>query len=156
VATENKPVRETLVKHVFNAPRDVVFKAWTDPKYLAKWWGPHGFTTPVCELDVRPGGRMRIDMQGPDGTVYPMTGAYREIASPDRLVFTSTPLDDKGKPLFEVLQTVTFVEDGGKTTVTVQSTVLMTTPTADMYLDGMEEGWKQSLERLADVVAGGG
>ncbi len=62
---------------MFDAPRELVFKAWTDPKQVAQWWGPHGFSNPVCELGLRPGADIRIHMRGPDGTVYPMTGVYR-------------------------------------------------------------------------------
>jgi uncharacterized protein YndB with AHSA1/START domain len=152
VDAKNSAVREVVVEHTFNARRETVFKAFTDPKYVALWWGPHGFSNPVCELDVRQGGSIRIHMQGPEGTVYPMTGVYREIVKPERLVFTTTPLDDKGDPMFEVLVTVTFVEDGGKTKVTVDSRVVRTTPGADVYLQGMEAGWSQSLERLAEIV----
>jgi uncharacterized protein YndB with AHSA1/START domain len=151
VAEKNKSVRDVVVKRIFNARREVVFKAWTDPKYLALWWGPHGFSTPVCELDVRQGGRIRIHMRSPDGTIYPMAGAYREIVKSERLVFTSIPLDEKGKPIFEVLITVTFAEDGGKTLVAVHARVLKATAEADVYLQGMEEGWSQSLERLAEM-----
>src|ERR1700688_4411146 len=98
--------REVVFTRVFDAPRGLVFKVWTDPKHVAQWWGPHGFTNPVCELDARPGGAIRIHMRGPDGTIYPMTGVYREIVEPERLVFTSVPLDKNGDPLFEVLNTV--------------------------------------------------
>ena len=66
----------TLVR-VYAAPREKVFKAWVDCELAAKWWGPRGFTNPVCELDPRPGGAIRIDMRGPDGTVYPMGGTFR-------------------------------------------------------------------------------
>jgi uncharacterized protein YndB with AHSA1/START domain len=59
---------------------------WTDPHHVAQWWGPHGFTNPVCEMDVRPGGALRIVMRAPDGTDYPMTETFREIAAPERLV----------------------------------------------------------------------
>ncbi len=104
---------------VFNAPRTLVFKAWTDPKQLVQWWGPKDFTNPVCEADVRSDGTMRIHMRGPDGTVYPMTGLYHEVVEPERIVFTTTPLDGEGDPLFEVLSTVTFAEQGGKTTLTL-------------------------------------
>jgi uncharacterized protein YndB with AHSA1/START domain len=62
--------QELIITRVFDAPRKLVFKAWTDPKHVAQWWGPNGFTNPVCELDVRPGGAIRIDMHGPDGTIY--------------------------------------------------------------------------------------
>lgn len=141
-----------MVKHRFAARREIVFKAWTDPAYVAQWWGPHQFTNPVCELDIRPGGRLRIHMRGPEGTIYPMTGIYREVVEPERLVFTSTPLDDDGKPIFEVLNTVTFVEDGQGTLVTLHARVLKTTAEAEMYLQGMEAGWTQTLERLAQFV----
>ncbi len=142
--------REVVITRVLDAPRGLVFKAWTDPAQLAQWWGPHGFTNPVCQADARPGGAIRIDMRGPEGTVYPMTGVYREIVEPERLVFTSAALDEDGAPLFEVLNTVTFVERKGKTTLTVRARVLTTTAKGAPYLDGMEEGWTQSLERLAD------
>ena len=77
---------------MFDAPRELVFKAWTDPKQVAQWWGPHGFSNPVCELGLRPGADIRIHMRGPDGTVYPMTGVYHEIVKPERLVFNSAAL----------------------------------------------------------------
>ena len=137
----------------FEAPRKVVWKAWTDPKHLQQWWGPRGFTNPVCEVDVRPGGAMRIDMRGPDGTVYPMTGVYQEIREPERIVFTSGALDNKGEPLFEVLTTVTFTERAGKTTMTLQAIVTSTTAKGAPHLAGMEEGWSQSLDRFAEHVA---
>src|SRR5713226_3505963 len=98
-----KPAMPALViTRVFDAPRELVFKVWTDPKHLALWWGPHGFTNPVCEVDLRPGGSILIHMRGPNGVVYPMKGVYREIIEPERLVFTSVALDEKGHPLFEV------------------------------------------------------
>ncbi len=149
-----KPAERPLViTRVFDAPRSLVFKAWTDPKHVAQWWGPHGFTNPVCELDVRPGGAIRIDMRGPDGTVYPMTGVYQEIVEPERLVFTSAALDETAHPLLEVLNTVTFAEQGGKTTLTLQARVVKATAKAAPYLEGMEAGWTQSLERLESYLA---
>ena len=92
-------------------------------------------------------------MRGPDGTVYPMTGIYREIVEPERLVFSSAALDEEGNPLFEVLNTVTFAEQDGKTKQTLQARVVKSTARAAPYLAGMEAGWTQSLERLADYVA---
>jgi len=130
-----------------------VFKAWTDPKRVARWWGPQGFTNPVCELDARPGGAIRIHMRGPDGTVYPMTGVYQEVVEPERIVFTSAALDEKGHPMFEVLTTVTFAEQGGKTKQILRARVIRRTAQAAPYLAGMEAGWTQSLERLAESLA---
>jgi uncharacterized protein YndB with AHSA1/START domain len=142
---------DLVITRVFDAPRELVWKAWTER--LAQWWGPRGFTNPVCKVDVRPGGAIRIDMRGPDGTVYPMMGVYQEVAEPERLVFTSSALDKQGKPLFEVLTTVTLDEQSGKTTLTLQARAVKTTATAPQYLDGMSQGWSQSLDRLAAYVA---
>ncbi|HLJ83041.1 MAG TPA: SRPBCC domain-containing protein [Candidatus Eremiobacteraceae bacterium] len=152
MAVPNSSIEEVVVERTFDASRERVFKAWTDPKLVQRWWGPHDFTNPVCEIDARPGGAIRVHMQGPDGTIYPMTGIYKEVVEPERIVFTTTPLDDKGKPLFEVLTTVTFVERAGKTHVSVHNRVLSATAGADMYLQGMEAGWSQSLDRLGEVV----
>ena len=145
---------ELVLTRVFKAPRGPVFAAWTEPTQVAQWWGPNGFTNPVCELDVRPGGAIRIHMRGPDGTVYPMTGVYQEIVEPERLVFTSAALDESGKPLFEVLNTVAFVEHDGTTKLTVRVRVVKSTAGAAPYLAGMEAGWTQSLERLGVHLAG--
>ena len=144
---------EITLTRVFDAPRSLVFRAWTDSEHVARWWGPDGFTAPVCELDARPGGAIRIDMRGPDGTVYPMAGRYREIVPPERLVFISAALDTEGTPLFEVLTTVTFAERGGKTALTLQARVIRTSADAAPYLQGMEAGWTQSLERLAEHLS---
>ena len=157
MAAASKPVtdsapREVEFTRVFDAPRDLVFKAWTDPKHVAKWWGPRGFTNPRCELDARAGGAIRIDMRGPDGTVYPMSGTFTEVRAPERLVFTSGALDPQGRPLFEVLTTVTFAEHGGKTTLTLKAQVVQATAEAAPHLNGMREGWSQSLERLKAYV----
>ena len=107
--------REVVVRRVVAAPRDLVFRVWTDPVHLVRWWGPHGFTNPRCEADARPGGKIHIDMRGPDGTVYPMAGEYKEVVPPERLVFTSAALDGNGEPLFENLNIVTFAEERGGT-----------------------------------------
>ena len=141
--------RELVITRIFDAPRKLVFKAWTDPARLQQWWGPKDFTNPVCEVDPRPGGAIRIVMRAPDGRTYPMSGVFLEVAEPERLVFTSTPLDANGNPLFEVLTTVTFSDRGGKTELTLHASVTMSTAEAPQYLKGMNQGWNQSLDRLA-------
>ncbi len=149
-----KPAEPVLViTRVFDAPRDLVFKAWTDPKHVAQWWGPKGFTNPVCELDVRPGGAIRIDMRGPDGVIYPMKGVFHEIVEPERLVVTTSALEDEeGNPQLEVLTTVTFAEYNGKTKLMLQAVVVKSAPAAAGALAGMEQGWRQSLDRLAEYL----
>jgi uncharacterized protein YndB with AHSA1/START domain len=148
-ASDYPPLKIT---RVFDAPRELVFKAWTDAEHLKRWWGPRDFTNPVCEIDVRRGGAIRIDMRSPDGTVYPMTGVVQEVSAPERIVFTSIAMDGSGAPLFEILNTVLFSDENGKTKLTIEARVLKTTADAGQYLDGMEEGWTQSLDRLAEVL----
>ncbi len=150
-----KPAGRVLViTRVFDAPRNLVFKAWTDPKRVAKWWGPKGFTNPVCELDARPGGAIRIDMRGPDGTVYKMKGLFHENAPSERIVFTSSALEEEeGNPQLEVLNTVIFAEHKDKTKLTLQAAVVKSAPAAAAATAGMEQGWKQSLDRLEEFLA---
>jgi uncharacterized protein YndB with AHSA1/START domain len=146
--------RELVLSRILNAPRSLVFKAWTDAKQLAQWWGPTGFTNPVCELDLKINGEIRIDMRAPNGVVYPMSGAYREIVPPERLVFTSAALDATGKPMFENLNTITFEEfEGNKTVVTVKVRVLWETPEAGRHLDGMAQGWTLTIDRLDNFMS---
>lgn len=139
---------DLVMTRVFDAPRELVFQAWTETRHVAQWWGPNGFTNPVCEMDVRVGGAIRIDMRAPDGVVYPMSGVFQEIARPERLVFVGSALDDQGNSMFDVLNTVLFAEQHGKTTLTLQMRVIKATAQAPQYLKGMEAGWTQSLDRL--------
>jgi uncharacterized protein YndB with AHSA1/START domain len=117
---------------------------------IAVWWGPKGFSNPVCEVDAREGGEIRIHMRAPDGVVYPMKGIFEEVDEPERLIFIGTALDEKGNSMFDVLNTVTFAEVGGKTSLTLQARVIKATAVAPQYLKGMEAGWSQSLDRLGD------
>jgi uncharacterized protein YndB with AHSA1/START domain len=139
---------DLVMTRVFDAPRELVFKAWTETAQVAHWWGPKGFTNPVCELDARAGGAIRIHMRAPNGVVYPMTGRFEEIVEPERLVFVSSALDEKGNSMFDVLSTVIFAEQRGKTALTLRLRVITATAQAPQYLKGMEAGWTQSLDRL--------
>lgn len=145
--------RELVLKRVFDAPRELVWKVWTDPAHLAQWWGPKGFTNPRCEWDARPGGAIDIDMRAPDGVVYPMSGVVKEVAPPERLVFVCSALDEKGNSMFEVLNTVTLKEQHGKTSLTLEARVISVTERAPQHLKGMEMGWSMSLDRLAEYLA---
>lgn len=146
--------REFVFTRTLDAPRTLVFKAWTDPRHMAQWWGPAGFTNPVCELDVRPGGAIRIDMQAPGGgPTFPMRGAFEEVVEPERLVFTSTALaDEAGEPGLVAHNTVTFTEEGGRTRLVIKAVVTRVTPEAMAALEGMETGWTQSLDKLEQYL----
>jgi uncharacterized protein YndB with AHSA1/START domain len=148
-ATQDKPAeREVTITRVFNAPRAQVFEAWTNAKHLARWWGPKGFTNPLCEIDARVGGAIRIHMRSPDGSIYPMKGEFREIVPPERLVFTNIAVDAAGSHIIEGLTTVTFVETGGKTTMTLHTRGRAVVDYAVAYLQGMEAGWTGSIDKL--------
>jgi uncharacterized protein YndB with AHSA1/START domain len=146
---------DLVLDRVFDAPRDLVWKAWTDVAQLTVWWGPKGFTNPVCRADVRPGGEIYIEMRAPDGTVYPMTGRFHELVKPELIVFSSSALDAQGKPMFDIMTTVTFSDIGGKTGLKLEAKVTSMTAMAPQHLSGMREGWSQSLDRLAALVTSG-
>ncbi|HVG26225.1 MAG TPA: SRPBCC domain-containing protein [Acidobacteriaceae bacterium] len=146
---------ELHMRRTFAAPLQMVFDAWTKPERMREWWGPACFTTPVCELDARSGGSIRIHMQAPDGTVYPIVGKFVEFFPPYRFHYTSSPLDGKGQPLFELWTSVFFEEVEGGTEVVLDVHVTKSTPQAPMYLKGMKEGWKQTLDKLGAFVTAG-
>lgn len=153
--------QELTLKRTFEAPRELVFKAWTDPALVAKWWGPSVFTTPIAEVEARKGGKLYIVMHGPKGTEFdvdlPMRGIYQEFDPPRRLVFTNQALfDEKGVPQLETLCTVTFTEAGGKTEMTLHIVLVKATPAANAAWAGAEMGWSQSFDKLTDLVAKSG
>lgn len=150
-----------------DAPRALVWKAWTEPMHMAEWWGPKSFTNPVCDMDVRPGGAWRIVMRGPDGADYPLKGVYREVVKPRLLVMTMDlsehpdawhdlidPNRDKSKgpPSLDPLCTVTFEERGSKTELTIVMSFVSAGLRDAMVKMGMEPGWNQSLDRLAALL----
>jgi len=155
----NKPAQygegTVALTRVFDAPRVLVWQAWTDPVMLAQWFGPRGFTASVPELNVRVGGALRIVMHGPDGNDYPMKGVFREVVAPERLVFSNIAIDKDGNHLLEGETTVTLTESGGKTTLTLQTYAVGLVPYAPSMLAGMEAGWTQSIDKLEALVAGG-
>jgi len=140
--------RTLLTSRVFDAPRDLVFKAWTDPTQLAKWFPPDHFTS-TCETDVRPGGRIRIDMRAPDGTIFPAQGTYREVVPNERIAFTLAGVDGGIPP--EVLMTVVFDDLAGKTKVSISQTMA----TVELFsgMKGpMSQGLAQSMDKLAVLL----
>ncbi len=145
--------RSAHIARIVNAPLDRAFQAWVDSRLLARWWGPHGFDNPRCEIDAVPGGKIHIDMRGPDSTIYPMTGTVHEVKAPERLVFTAVAEDHGGNAHLKSLTTITFEEIDGRTRVTVVATAQGFSQAAPQMLGGMETGWTQSLEKLTALVA---
>ncbi len=153
--TLDKKVKDLIITRIFDASPELMFKAWTNPLDLKQWWGPDGFTNPVCELDVQTEGTILIDMRGPDDVIYPCTGKFHEIVEPDflrtgKLVFTTNSFDNaQGISQLEVLNTAVFERDQDQTILTVHAEVIKATPEVSDSLNGMEEDWRQSFERLA-------
>jgi uncharacterized protein YndB with AHSA1/START domain len=154
-STASSRKRELVLERLVDAPREVVFRAWTDPAQLAQWWGPHRFTNPVCEFDARPGGAVLIHMQAPDGTVNPVRGTVLEIVPPERLVFTTMGFEEDGEYGVENHNTVTFSEHGGKTRLRLECVVVKIRPDLEHALDGMPVSWNQSLDRMAALAERG-
>ena len=141
--------RELVITRVFDAPRGLVFKAWTGPEHLECWQGaPRGFTVTAHKMEVRPGGAYRVCMRSPEGVDHWLQGVYREIVEPERLVFTHVWLDAQGRPGKETLVTITFAERGGKTELTLHQTGFKSVESRD----GHKGGWTSTFDRLADYL----
>ena len=149
VANPSLSERVLVLRRVFDAPRELVFEAWTRPEHLEQWWGPQGFTTVWHEMEVRPGGTYRFCMRSPDGTDYVKRGNYREIVPPERLVFTFAWEDSGGAPGHELLVTLTFADHTGKTELTLRQEVFETVETCESH----RRGWTSCFERFDEYLA---
>lgn len=158
--------KELVITRVFDASRERVWRAWTDPAELAVWWGPQGVTTPECAVDVRVGGALRIVMLAGSelgvlaGQRWPMQGVFQEVVEPDpsnpsgeaKLVFTNQAIDEGGTVLIDGVTTVSFMDYGGKTKMTLTTTATAVAPQAKQMIAGMEAGWTQSIDKLEQFV----
>jgi uncharacterized protein YndB with AHSA1/START domain len=150
-----------VIERVFDAPRELVWKAWAEPERFMRWWGPKGFTTPVCKIDFRVGGVWLNCMRSPEGWEMWSTGIYREIVPLERIVCSASSADEKGNVVaashygmpaavpLEMLWTVTFTELGGKTKMTLRHEGM---PAGEM-MDGAGAGWNQAFDKLAASLA---
>lgn len=155
-ATDTKVL---VIERMFDAPRELVWKAWTDPEHLMRWWGPKGFTAPACHTDLRVGGKYLFCMRAPDGQDYWSTGVYTEIVPPERLVCTDSFADPQGNVVpatyygmgadipLETQMTVTFEDVDGRTKMTLTQIGL---PAGDSDMAGA--GWNESFDKLAEVL----
>ena len=133
------------IKRTYNAPIDVVWRAWADPEQAKAWWGPRGFTAPVVELDERPGGKWRAQMIAPDGTELWQHGVYREIVPKQRIVYTMIWDRDPGH---EMLVTIEFAAQREKTGISFEQTGFK----SDGEREGHKDGWNQSFDRLGEYL----
>lgn len=150
---ESTADREIVITRLLDAPRELAFSAWTDPEKVVKWWGPNGFSITIERMDVRPGGVWKYVMHGPDGVDYPNRTVYEEIVPPERLVYTQS--GDAGERAIQFRSTVTFVQEGGQTRITLQS--VFKTPDDRNYVVekfGAVEGGIQHVARLNEFLLG--
>ncbi len=152
--------RDVTITRVFSAPREIVWKYWTEPEYLMRWWGPQGYTSPSSRIDLRVGGRYLSVMQSPEGERIWSTGVYEEIVPPEKVVVTDSFADESGNvvpathygmkgdfPLSTRI-TITLEEDAGKTRMTVRHEGLP----AGEIADGTEVGWNESFDKLESLL----
>ena len=141
--------RELRIERMFNAPRELVFRAWTDPEHIRHWFGPRWHPSSTISMDVRPGGRWRSCLRSIEtGNELWVGGVYREIVAPERLVFTFA-WEEEGERGLETVVTITFAERDGKTHMVFRQTPFQSTG----ELDGHHDGWTSSLDRLDDFLA---
>lgn len=159
MAKSNQKNRELTITRLFNAPRELVFRAWTDPKSLARWWGPMGVTNPVCEVDPRPGGIIKIVMLAGkelgelEGQRWPMEGKFVEVVPPQRIVYVSSAVEDENGTL-QLESTITIILEDvkGKTKMTLHVVVTKAGPGTEGPLSGMSMGWNQSIDKLGEEL----
>jgi uncharacterized protein YndB with AHSA1/START domain len=152
---------ELIITRLFDAPREIVWKSWTEPEIVMQWWGPKNFTSPSCRIDFRVGGSYLYCMRSPEGKDIWSGGVYREIDKPGKIVCTAGFTDEKGNPVpaasygmnpdfpAEMLMTVTFDVQAGRTRLTLRHAGI---PAGDS-LDMTKAGWNESLDKFAGVVA---
>ncbi|MCB4791558.1 MAG: SRPBCC domain-containing protein [Elusimicrobia bacterium] len=161
MVAKTKTRKELRLVHVFDAPRELVWKAWTEPEYLKKWWGPKDFTAPFINVDLRAEGKYLFCMRSPEGKDFWSTGVYKEIIKPERLVMTDSFADEKGNVVpashyglgegfpLELQITVAFEEVEGKTNMVLEHAGM---PKGEM-LKLAKEGWNQSFDKLAGELS---
>jgi uncharacterized protein YndB with AHSA1/START domain len=142
--------REIVMSRVFDAPRELVYRAHTDPSLIPKWWGQRDTTTIVDTMDVRPGGAWRFVQKSLDGTEFAFRGEYREVVPPERLAYT---FEFEGMPGKILVETIAFEERDGKTTLTSRSVFDSKEDRNGMLESGMESGAIESWNRLAELLA---
>ncbi len=141
--------QEIVITRVFDAPRDLAFKAANDPKLIPRWWGPKRYTTTVDKMDVRPGGVWRFIQRDAKGNQFAFYGVYHAIVAPERLVYT---FEFEGMPGHVLLETATYEEQGEKTKLTVKDVFQSVEDRDGMLNSGMEEGAAETMDRFAELL----
>ncbi|MGA2625686.1 MAG: SRPBCC family protein [Candidatus Bathyarchaeia archaeon] len=148
--TVNAKDREIIITRIFDAPRGLVWKLWTDPKLIPQWWGPRRLTTKVDKMDLRPAGVWRFVQRDSSGNEYAFNGVYREIVAPERFVYT---FEFEGMPGHVAVETVTFEADDGRTKLTNKVLYKAVEDLEGMVKSGMQEGVIETVARFAELLA---
>jgi uncharacterized protein YndB with AHSA1/START domain len=160
VGAPDKP--EVVITRVFDAPRELVWKAWTECERFMQWWGPKGFTAPVCKIDLRVGGKSFSSMRSPEGKDFYSVGVYKEIVAPSRIVVTDSFADKDGNVVpatyygmsgsfpLEMLVSVNFEDVNGKTKMTLRHS--QTEGLSDKERTDMQQGWIESFDKLEEYL----
>ncbi|TGN09705.1 SRPBCC domain-containing protein [Leptospira ilyithenensis] len=156
------PDRELVISRIFDAPRELIYRIWTDPKHVVKWWGPKDFTNPVCEMDLQVGGKYKFVMRSPEGIDYPVVGVYLEIVKNEKIVCTDVVEDHpqewmdqlkkdigESKDSPDSVVTVLFEDfETNKTKLTIQTRFKSNGVRDAFHNMGMADGWTESLDRF--------
>jgi uncharacterized protein YndB with AHSA1/START domain len=149
---------ELLITRTFDAPRALVWRAWTDPEHVKQWWGPQGFHNETCAADLRVGGNFRLEMRAPDGNVYPCVGTFREIVEPERIVYEGEAAEGHpcgaGIPPHATV-TVSFAEQDGKTRLTLHTRFASAERKQAAADARFVVSWNEALDRLTDTLRAG-
>ena len=146
--------QDVVITRVFDAPRELVYRVYTDPEQVPHWWGPARHSMVVDEMDVRPGGRWRYVETDGDGNEYGFHGIYHQVTPPERLVYT---FEFEGMPGHVMMETITFEDLGDGRTKLIDVGVFQTVEDRDgMVASGMESGARESMDRLAALLAQAG
>ncbi|AOP33101.1 ATPase [Leptospira tipperaryensis] len=160
MTNKDQTVNEVVVTRIFDAPRELVFKAWTDPEHLVRWWGPKNFTSPACRNDFRVGGKYVFGMRSPEGQEFWSTGIYLEIVIPEKIVYSDSFADEKGNQVSashygitgefpeETTVSLTFEEVGDKTKLTLKHIGLPTGEISEMT----KASWNEMIDKLNESL----
>ncbi|MBM9499182.1 SRPBCC domain-containing protein [Leptospira sp. 201903071] len=156
----NQTLNEIVITRIFDAPRELVFKAWTEPEHLMRWWGPKNFTSPECKIDFRIGGKYVFCMRSPEGQNFWTTGVFREIVIPEKFVYSDSFADDKGNPVpashygfqgefpDETTVSLTFETVDNKTKLTLRHIGLPAGEISEMT----KVGWNEMIDKLNESL----
>lgn len=148
VRDDNGLIREMTITRLLHAPLELVWEIWTDPKHVKQWWGPNGFSAPLCLWDAKTGNEIHLEMKGSNGVIIPVKGEFMEVTKPNRLTFKTHKLDKDGNPEVTIVNTITLLPEGKGTRFELHMKVTFLTGTGKIALGGVKAGLTQQLDKM--------